>query len=134
MALSTFGTGRVWVSRLIFRRLSRTFRTRIVTSSIETRVLAAVTLWEAAALPLATITAWEGLIDRANAHTGQDVLIHAGAGGVGHVAVQVARAFGGNVFATVSPDKAFIVEGYGATPIDYRSKSVEEYTGMYTEG
>ena len=38
------------------------------------------------------------------------------------------------MFATVSPDKAFIVEGYGATPIDYRSKSVEEYTAMYTEG
>src|SRR5215475_11243261 len=44
---------------------------------------------QAAALPLAIITAWEGLVDRANVHTGQTVLIQAGAGGVGHIAVQI---------------------------------------------
>src|ERR1700678_1038458 len=43
---------------------------------------------EAAALPLVTITAWEGLVDRAKVHAGQKLLVHAGAGGVGHVAVQ----------------------------------------------
>src|ERR1700729_3275340 len=48
---------------------------------------------EAAALPLVTITAWEGLVDRARVHAGQKVLIHAGAGGVGHIAVQLAKAF-----------------------------------------
>ncbi len=46
---------------------------------------------QAAAIPLSFITAWEGLVDRANVHAGQKVLIHAGAGGVGHVAVQIAR-------------------------------------------
>ncbi len=89
---------------------------------------------EAAALPLSVITAWEGLVDRAKVHAGHKVLIHAGAGGVGHIAVQIARAFGAEVFATVSPDKARIVEELGAIPIDYRSLSVEEYVANYTNG
>jgi NADPH:quinone reductase-like Zn-dependent oxidoreductase len=89
---------------------------------------------EAAALPLSIITSWEGLVDRARVHAGQTVLIHAGAGGVGHVAVQIARAFGAEVFATVSPDKRKIVENYGATPIDYRAMSVEQYLATYTAG
>ena len=89
---------------------------------------------EAAALPLSVITAWEGLVDRAKVHADQKVLIHAGAGGVGHVAIQIARAFGAEVFATVSPDKAKLVEGFGATPIDYRSISVEEYVAAHTDG
>jgi len=89
---------------------------------------------QAAALPLSTITAWEGLVDRANVHASQKVLIHAGAGGVGHIAVQVARAFEAEVFATVSPDKKSIVETFGASPIDYRSVSVEEYIAASTGG
>ena len=76
-----------------------------------------LTMREAAALPLSVITAWEGLVDRAKIHSGQQVLIHAGAGGVGHIAVQIARAFGADVFATVSPPyKAKIVADFGATP------------------
>src|SRR5215813_1832209 len=74
---------------------------------------------EAAALPLIVITAWEGLVDRARVHAGQKVLIHAGAGGVGHVSIQIARAFGAEVFATVSAAKKAIVEEFGATSIDY---------------
>jgi NADPH2:quinone reductase len=89
---------------------------------------------QAAALPLSTITAWEGLVDRAQVHAGQKVLIHAGAGGVGHIAVQIARAFGAEVFATVSPDKKKIVEDFGATPIDYRALSVEQYVAQATDG
>ena len=89
---------------------------------------------EAAALPLSTITAWEGLIDRAKVHKDQKVLIHAGAGGVGHIAVQIARAFGAEVFATVSPDKKKIVEDFGASPIDYRTTSVEDYVAAATHG
>jgi NADPH2:quinone reductase len=89
---------------------------------------------QAAALPLITITAWEGLVDRARVHANQTVLIHAGAGGVGHIAVQIARAYGARVFATVSPDKKNIVEDFGAIPIDYRSYSVEEYVAASTEG
>lgn len=89
---------------------------------------------QAAALPLITITAWEGLVDRAKVHAGQTVLIHAGAGGVGHIALQIARAYGAHVFATVSSEKKKIVENFGATPIDYRSSSVEEYVAVNTAG
>jgi NADPH:quinone reductase len=65
----------------------------------------ALSLREAAALPLATITAWEGIVDRANVRSGQKVLVHAGAGRVGHLALQLAKARGAQVFATVSPEK-----------------------------
>jgi NADPH2:quinone reductase len=89
---------------------------------------------EAAALPLVTITAWEGIVDRAKVRSGQKVLVHAGAGGVGHVAVQLAKALGADVFATVSPDKREIVEGFGATAIDYRALSPEQYVALHTGG
>ncbi|MGD0648369.1 MAG: zinc-dependent alcohol dehydrogenase family protein [Acidobacteriaceae bacterium] len=89
---------------------------------------------QAAALPLSVITAWEGLVDRANVHAGQTALIHAGAGGIGHIAIQIARAHGAKVFATVSPEKQSIVEDLGATPIDYRSIPVEQYVADSTGG
>lgn len=89
---------------------------------------------EAAALPLVLITAWEGLVDRARVSAGQKVLIQGGAGGVGHVAVQIARAYGAEVFATGSSGQRGIIEGYGATFIDYRETSVEDYVGQYTAG
>lgn len=89
---------------------------------------------EAAALPLSVITAWEGLVDRAKVRADQRVLIHGGAGGVGHIAIQIAKAFGARVFATVSPEKKQIVEGFGASPIDYRATSVEQYVSACTEG
>ena len=57
---------------------------------------------EAAALPLVVITAWEGLVDRADVKSGQAVLIHGGADGIGDVAIQIARAFEAEVFA---PDR-----------------------------
>ena len=89
---------------------------------------------QAAALPLSCITAWEGLVDRAAAGEGQGVLVHAGAGGVGHVVVQIAQARGAEVFATVSADKRAIVEGYGAVPIDYRAMTVEQYVAEFAGG
>ena len=89
---------------------------------------------QAAALPLVAITAWEGLVDRAKVGADHTVLVHAGAGGVGHVAVQLARAYGAKVFATVSAEKKQIVEDFGALPIDYRSSSVEEYVSKGTAG
>ncbi|WP_047527314.1 zinc-dependent alcohol dehydrogenase family protein [Pseudomonas sp. 11/12A] len=89
---------------------------------------------EAAGLPLVLITAWEGLVDRARVRAGQKVLIHGGAGGVGHVAVQIARAFGAKVFATGSMGQQEIIEGLGATFIDYRKTSVEAYVAEHTDG
>lgn len=87
-----------------------------------------------AAVPLIFITAWEGLVDRANVTTGKNVLIHGGAGGVGHIAIQIAKARGANVFTTVSPAQNDMVQCYGATPIDHTMLSVEEYVNQYTGG
>jgi NADPH:quinone reductase-like Zn-dependent oxidoreductase len=89
---------------------------------------------QAAAMPLVTITAWEGLVDRANVRAGQTVLIHAGAGGIGHIAIQIAVAKGAEVFATVSANKIAIIRDLGATPIDYQSVSPEEYLEKHTGG
>lgn len=93
----------------------------------------ALTMRQAAVLPLVTITAWEGLVDRAAVQSGQTVLVHAGAGGVGYAAVQIALAKGAKVFATVSEDKRSIVEDLGAIAID-RQMSVDEYVAKYTRG
>lgn len=89
---------------------------------------------EAAAMPLVFLTAWEGLVDRAGVHAGQRVLVQGGAGGVGHMAVQIALAHGAQVFATASAQKREIVESYGATAIDYRQSSVADYVAQYTDG
>ena len=89
---------------------------------------------EAAALPLVAITAWEGLVDRARTHAGQAVLVHGGAGGVGHVAVQIARALGAVVFATASASDADLVRRFGATPIDYATATVDDYVAQHTGG
>ena len=64
----------------------------VVDANLLARKPARLSMAETAALPLAVITAWEGLVDRANTRDGQLVLVHGGAGGVGHVAVQLAAA------------------------------------------
>jgi NADPH:quinone reductase-like Zn-dependent oxidoreductase len=89
---------------------------------------------EAAATPLIFITAWEGLVDRAKIHAGQKVLIHGGAGGVGHMAVQIAKAFGATVFATVSAEQEKTVAPLGATAINYETTTVEQYVDALTDG
>jgi NADPH2:quinone reductase len=94
---------------------------------------AALTMRQSAAMPLVTITAWEGLVDRANVHVGQTVLIHAGAGGVGYAAVQIALARGAKVFTTVSEDKRSTVEALGAIAID-RNASLDDYVAQHTNG
>jgi NADPH2:quinone reductase len=77
-------------------------------------------------LPLVAITAWESLFDRARLEPGEHVLIHAGAGGTGHMAVQLAKLKGAKVAATVSStEKAAFVRGLGADiAIDYRREDV----------
>jgi NADPH2:quinone reductase len=89
---------------------------------------------QAAALPLVTITSWEALIDRAYVGLGDTVLVHAGAGGLGYVAIQLAQSRGAKVFATVSTEKKKSVETLGATAIDYRSVPVERYVADLTAG
>lgn len=89
---------------------------------------------EAAALPLVLITAWEGLVDRAQVRAGHRVLVHGGAGGVGHVAVQLARARGAEVFATGTAAQADLIRALGATPIDFATTGVEAYVAEHTGG
>jgi NADPH:quinone reductase len=64
-----------------------------------------ISLQDSAALPLVLITAWEALIERANLQSGQTILIHGGAGGVGHIAVQLANHLGARTAVTVGDDK-----------------------------
>jgi NADPH:quinone reductase-like Zn-dependent oxidoreductase len=92
-----------------------------------------LTMRQAAALPLVVITAWEGLVDRAKVAAGQTVLVQAGAGGVGHAAVQIARSFGGNVFATGRASHADYLRSIGAMPIDMQS-DVAAYVAEHTGG
>jgi len=105
-----------------------------VDADLLARKPANLSMREAAALPLIAITAWEGLVDRARVHAGQKVLVHGGAGGVGHAAVQIARAFGAEVFATASAAQADTVRRFGATPIDYATTPVDDYVGQHTGG
>ena len=75
---------------------------------------------EAAALPVVGLTAWQGLVDLGGVSEGDRVLIHGGGGGVGHVAIQIAKALGAYVIATASGSKRKFVEGFGADEvIDY---------------
>ena len=89
---------------------------------------------EAASLPLVFITAWEGLVDRAHLSAGSTVLVQGGAGGVGSMAIQIARAFDAKVFATAAAGRAGMIEQLGATPIDYAQMQVEHYIDRYTSG
>jgi NADPH2:quinone reductase len=91
---------------------------------------------EAAAAPLALITAWESLFTQARTDKGDTVLIHAGAGGVGHLAIQLAKLHGARVITTVSsPEKAEFVRGLGADDtIDYTREDFVARTLELTEG
>jgi NADPH:quinone reductase-like Zn-dependent oxidoreductase len=87
----------------------------------------ALTHVEAGALPLSGLTAWQALVDTAGVRPGQRVLIHAAAGGVGHLAVQLARARGAHVIGTASTANHDLVRGLGADEvIDYRTTDVAE--------
>lgn len=89
---------------------------------------------QAAALPLVGITAYEGL-QRAGIKPGQSVLVHGGTGGVGHVAVQLAKHWGAKVAATGSGQaKLGIIESYGAEAVNYRTENVADYVERLTNG
>jgi NADPH2:quinone reductase len=86
---------------------------------------------EASVLPLVFITAWEGLVDRMAVRAGQTVLVLGGAGGVGQMAIQIARSFGADVFATGSPSSRETIERLGAGFID-RSEPVQAFVARLT--
>ncbi|MFI6169145.1 NADP-dependent oxidoreductase [Nocardia sp. NPDC051052] len=82
---------------------------------------------EASALPVVGLTAWQGLVDLGGVTEGDRVLVHGGGGGVGHVAIQIAKAFGAHVITTVSASKRKFVEDFGADEvIDYTAVDFTE--------
>ncbi|HEX5610025.1 MAG TPA: NADP-dependent oxidoreductase [Solirubrobacterales bacterium] len=82
---------------------------------------------EAGALPLAGLTAWQIVVDTINLQSGDDLLIHGAAGGVGHLAVQIAKARGANVFGTARAEQAERLRGLGIDRvIDYREGDFEQ--------
>ena len=108
----------------------------VVPEILLARKPARLSFTEAAAVPLALITAWESLFDRANVQAGQKVLVHGGAGGVGHLAIQLAKHAGADVCATVSSEtKASFVNSLGADEhIYYRDEDFAQAVLRWTDG
>jgi NADPH:quinone reductase-like Zn-dependent oxidoreductase len=93
---------------------------------------ASISMEEAGSLPLVALTAWQALVERGNVQPGQKVLIHAGAGGVGSIAIQLAKHLGATVATTASAANLDFVRELGAdTAIDYRSQDFEELLSGY---
>jgi NADPH:quinone reductase-like Zn-dependent oxidoreductase len=87
---------------------------------------------EAASLPVAALTAWQALLNQGKLKPGQRVLIHAGAGGVGVIAIQIAKAFGAFVAATAGPKNQQLLRELGADqPIDYTRERIEEIQSRF---
>ena len=93
-----------------------------------------ISMREAAAIPLVGITAYEGLV-RAGTSEGDKVLVHGGAGGVGHIAVQLAKYFGSEVYATGGGEKqSELIEKLGGMAINYKTETVDDYVQTHTGG
>jgi alcohol dehydrogenase len=91
-----------------------------------------VSIEEAASLPLVALTAWQALVEKGNVQPGQRVLIHAGAGGVGTIAIQLAKHLGATVATTASSGNADFVRELGAdSVIDYRTQDFEQLLDGY---
>ncbi|MEM1374389.1 MAG: NADP-dependent oxidoreductase [Pseudomonadota bacterium] len=87
---------------------------------------------EAASVPLAGLTAWQALITKGNLQKGEKVLIHAGSGGVGTLAIQIAKHIGAHVATTCSPRNADLMRALGAdVVIDYHSQAFDEELSDY---
>jgi NADPH:quinone reductase-like Zn-dependent oxidoreductase len=93
---------------------------------------ASIGMEAAGSLPLAALTAWQALVERGKVRPGQKVLIHAGAGGVGSIAIQLAAHLGASVATTASGANAHFVRALGAdTVIDYRDQDFEHHLSGY---
>jgi NADPH:quinone reductase-like Zn-dependent oxidoreductase len=93
---------------------------------------ASLTLHEAAAVPLVSLAAWQALVDRAHVQPGQKVLVHAGAGGLGSTAIQLAKHLGATVATTARGENAGLVRSLGAdVVVDYRKEDFAEVLSGY---
>ena len=90
---------------------------------------------QAAALPLVALTSYEALVQKMNVKEGDNVLIHGATGGVGHIAVQLAKVLGATVTATYSPANRALAQTLGADHlVDYTTAEVDDYVATYTDG
>ncbi|TCC45754.1 NADP-dependent oxidoreductase [Kribbella capetownensis] len=110
-----------------------TFAERIAVAEADLALKpASVSFEEAASLPLVALTAWQALVERGNLQPGQRVLIHAGAGGVGTIAIQLAKHLGATVATTVSAGNVDFVRELGADlVVDYRSQDFGQLLDGY---
>ena len=91
-----------------------------------------LTLREAAAVPLVSLAAWQALVDRADLKPGQNVLVHAGSGGLGSTVIQLAKHLGATVATTASGNNAELVRSLGAdVVVDYTKENFAEILSGY---
>ncbi|WP_136053935.1 NADP-dependent oxidoreductase [Microbacterium sp. K24] len=110
-----------------------TFAERIAIAERDLALVpSSISMAEAGSLPLVALTAWQALVERAEVQPGQKVLIHAGAGGVGSIAIQLAAHLGATVATTASAANADFVRGLGADiVIDHRSEDFTQILSDY---
>jgi len=122
--VTSFSPGdEVWYTPQIFDGQGSYAEYHVAAENIIAKKPASLSHLEAASLSLVGGTAWEALVVRAGLRVGESILIHGGAGGVGHVAIQLAKAIGARVFTTVRDANAEFVKGLGAdVTIDYEKE------------
>jgi NADPH2:quinone reductase len=125
----------VWYTPQIFDGPGSYAEYHVANENIIRRKPSALSHLEAASLSLVGGTAWEALVVRAALRVGESILIHGGAGGVGHVAIQLAKAIGANVFTTAREDNFAFVRDIGAdVVIDYRNEDYVDVIMRETGG
>ena len=125
----------VWYTPQIFDGPGSYAEYHVAAESIVGKKPASLSHLEAASLTLVGGTAWEALVVRAGLRVGESVLIHGGAGGVGHVAIQLAKAIGAKVFTTVRQANFEFARSLGAdVPIDYEKEDYVDAVMRETGG
>lgn len=125
----------VWYTPQIFDGQGSYAEYHVAAETIVGKKPASLSHLEAASLSLVGGTAWEALVVRAALRVGETILVHGGAGGVGHVAIQLAKAIGARVITTAREDNAGFVRGMGAdVVIDYEKHDYVEAVLRETGG
>ena len=125
----------VWYTPQIFQGAGSYAQYHVAAEGIVAKKPAALSHVEAAALTLVGGTAWEALVVRAGLRVGESILIHGGAGGVGHVAIQLAKAMGAKVFTTARAANTEFVQRMGAdVVIDYENEDYADAVLRHTGG
>ncbi|MFK8251931.1 zinc-dependent alcohol dehydrogenase family protein [Ancylobacter terrae] len=134
--VTAFAAGdEVWYTPQIFDGPGSYAEYHVANENIIARKPAALNHLEAASLSLVGGTVWEALVTRVSLRVGETILIHGGAGGVGHVAIQVAKAIGAKVFTTVREDNFEFARRIGAdVVIDYRKENYVDAVLRETDG